>query len=242
MDCSGLAWSAWWHAGLHVPRTDAAGMWADEKHVSTPRPGDLVFFAGSDGTPTAPGHVGIVTDPARHQMIDAYSAGTYVRYDGYGPAASPGTGLDAVVGFTDPAPASQASPITAAAVPGPGETGFIRAVLADLGAPDTAANQRSMTAWGALEGCYGCVGRNNQWDTTLPEPGSTWFNTFYSNGSALHVQNYPTAAEGAQATALTIENGRYPMILAALRSGAGICGSRFAGEVFLWSGGYRKVC
>jgi cell wall-associated NlpC family hydrolase len=110
MDCSGLTQAAYASAGVTIERTSQQ-QWASEQHVpaSQVTAGDLVFFAGSDGTPTSPGHVGIVTDPARHQMIDAYGAGTYVRYDGYGPAASPGTGLSAVTGFTDPAPAPQAA-------------------------------------------------------------------------------------------------------------------------------------
>jgi hypothetical protein len=58
----------------------------------------------------------------------------------------------------------------------------------------------------------------------------------------LHVQGYPTASEGAQATALTLEGG-YPLIVAALRSGAGICGGGFASELGRWSGGgYQEVC
>jgi cell wall-associated NlpC family hydrolase len=87
-------------AGITIERTSEE-QWASETHVSSPAPGDLVFFAGADGTPSSPGHVGIVTDPARHVMIDAYAAGTYVRYDTYGlPSSAPG--LSAPVGFTDP--------------------------------------------------------------------------------------------------------------------------------------------
>lgn len=105
MDCSGLAMEAYASAGVSIERTSQQ-QWASERHVPASQvvAGDLVFFAGSDGTPSSPGHVGIVTDPARHQMIDAFGAGTYLRHDGYGPAAEPGTGLNAVVGFTDPAP------------------------------------------------------------------------------------------------------------------------------------------
>jgi hypothetical protein len=242
MDCSGLAQSAYASDGVTIERTSQE-QWASERHVPASKvvAGDLVFFAGSDGTPTSPGHVGIVVDPTKNLMIDAYATGTYVRYDTYGPAASPGTGLSAVVGFTDPDPAAPASPVTVAA-PGRGEAGYIAAVLSAVGAPDTAANQRSMTDWGALEGCWGCTGRNNQWDTTKPEPGSTWFNTFYSNGVAQHVQNYPSAAEGVRATAATLLGG-YPVIVSALRAGSGICGSGFASELSTWSGGgYSEVC
>jgi hypothetical protein len=45
--------------------------------------------------------VGIVVDPARHLMIDAYAAGWPVEFDTYGLPSSAG-GLSPVVGFTDP--------------------------------------------------------------------------------------------------------------------------------------------
>jgi hypothetical protein len=61
-----------------------------------------VFFAGADGTPSSPGHVGLVVDPARNLMIDAYARGLPVQYDTYGLASSR-PGLTDPVGFTDPA-------------------------------------------------------------------------------------------------------------------------------------------
>ena len=90
-------------AGISIARTSEE-QWATEPHVSTPEPGDLVFFAGADGTTTSPGHVGIVVDPARHLMIDAYATGLPVEYDTYGLPGSAG-GLADPVGFTDPAAA-----------------------------------------------------------------------------------------------------------------------------------------
>jgi cell wall-associated NlpC family hydrolase len=99
-DCSGLAMDAYASAGIGIQRTSQE-QWASEPHVSTPAAGDLVFFAGADGTPSSPGHVGIVVDPARHLMIDAYASGWPVEYDTYGLGSSKG-GLSPVVGFTDP--------------------------------------------------------------------------------------------------------------------------------------------
>ena len=99
-DCSGLAMMAYASAGVSIQRTSQQ-QWASEPHVSSPQPGDLVFFAGADGTPSSPGHVGIVTDPAASAMIDAYGTGYGIEYDTYGPAASKGS-LSAVVGFTNP--------------------------------------------------------------------------------------------------------------------------------------------
>jgi cell wall-associated NlpC family hydrolase len=87
-------------AGVSIARTSQA-QWATEQQVSTPEPGDLVFFPGADGTPASPGHVGIVIDPARYLMIDAYASGLPVEYDTYGPGASK-QGLSDPAGFTDP--------------------------------------------------------------------------------------------------------------------------------------------
>lgn len=101
LDCSGLFMDAWGSAGVTIKRT-SEDQWASEQHVTTPEAGDGVFFAGGDGTDSDPGHVGIVVNPARHLMIDAYVPGTYVRYDTYGlPSSAPG--LSDPVGFTDPA-------------------------------------------------------------------------------------------------------------------------------------------
>lgn len=97
-DCSGLAMDAYASAGISIPRTSEA-QWAAGPQVSTPQPGDLVFFAGADGTWSAPGHVGIVTGP--NTMIDAYATGFDVQQQSFG---LPGSweGLQSVVGFTDP--------------------------------------------------------------------------------------------------------------------------------------------
>lgn len=101
-DCSGLATAAYASAGIAIPRTSQAE-WAAGPQVSNASAGDLVFFAGADGTDAAPGHVGIVVNPARHVMIDAYGPdGAPISYDTYGlPGSRPG--LQNPVGFTDPA-------------------------------------------------------------------------------------------------------------------------------------------
>ena len=101
-DCSGLAMMAYRAAGIAIPRISQA-QWAFGRQVpaSQVEPGDLVFFAGYDGTPAAPGHVGIVLDPAAHTMINAYTSAFPVEVDTYGLPTSKG-GLSPVVGFTRP--------------------------------------------------------------------------------------------------------------------------------------------
>jgi cell wall-associated NlpC family hydrolase len=100
-DCSGLAMMAYRAAGITIPRT-SQDQWAWGPQVSAPQAGDLVFFAGGDGTTAAPGHVGLVVDPGRHLMIEAYAAGYPVRYSQYGtPGSAPGD--QDPVGYTDPA-------------------------------------------------------------------------------------------------------------------------------------------
>lgn len=232
MDCSGLAQAAYAAAGVSIERTSQE-QWASERHVTAPVAGDLVFFAGSDGTATAPGHVGIVI--GRNLMIDAYATGTYVRYDTFGLQSS-AAGVADPVGFTDPAPVQ----IPPAPQAGGSETVFFADVLAALGAPATQADMRSLEAWYPHEyPSWPPAAQDDPLDTTLPMPGSRNFNTF---GDGLHVQSYPTTAEGVQATVLTLEGG-YPLIVAALRSGDGICGKRFANELAAWSGDtYEEIC
>jgi cell wall-associated NlpC family hydrolase len=99
-DCSGLVMMAYRAAGLYIPRTSQEQwVYGPRVAVSAVEPGDLVFFAGGDGTPTAPGHVGIVI--GKGKMIEAYSTGFPVRISTYGTPASP-PGLQVVVGFTRP--------------------------------------------------------------------------------------------------------------------------------------------
>jgi hypothetical protein len=78
------------------------------------QPGDLVFFAGSDGTPTAPGHVGLVI--GKNQMIEAYATGFPVRVSSFGESSSP-AGDNTVVGFTNPWASSQTGSVAAGSAP-----------------------------------------------------------------------------------------------------------------------------
>jgi cell wall-associated NlpC family hydrolase len=99
-DCSGLVMMAYRSAGVNIARTSQR-QWTTLPKVPAAKvlPGDLVFFAGSDGTPKAPGHVGIVI--SKNTMIEAYAAGTPVRVSTFGtPQSPPGDGT--VVGYRRP--------------------------------------------------------------------------------------------------------------------------------------------
>jgi len=70
-DCSGFTSWVYRQAGISIPRT-ASQQQAALRRVSSPQPGDLVFF----GYPAY--HVGIYVSPGR--MIDAQRPGTVVGY------------------------------------------------------------------------------------------------------------------------------------------------------------------
>ena len=92
-DCSGLVMMAYRAAGIDIARTSQV-QWTTEQRIpaSQVQPGDLVFFAGADGTPTSPGHVGLVI--GNGQMIEAYATGFPIRIASY-------TNRDPI-GFTQP--------------------------------------------------------------------------------------------------------------------------------------------
>jgi cell wall-associated NlpC family hydrolase len=87
-DCSGLAQYLYGKAGIRVPRTSeeqyAGGMPVPNNQL---QPGDLLFFVGSDGTRSAPGHEGIYI--GNGHFIEAPHTGASVRvsalagYPGY---------------------------------------------------------------------------------------------------------------------------------------------------------------
>ena len=104
-DCSGLVMMAYRAAGVDIARTSEQ-QWATEVRIpaSQVQPGDLVFFAGADGTPTSPGHVGLVI--GNGQMIEAFATGFPIRIASY-------TNRDPI-GFTRPWANASASQIAAA--------------------------------------------------------------------------------------------------------------------------------
>jgi cell wall-associated NlpC family hydrolase len=99
-DCSGLVMEAYAAAGITIPRTSQE-QWAAGPRVSSPQPGDLVFFPGSDGTWSSPGHVGLVT--GHHLMIQAYAPGIPIGAYPFGTASAlGGTQAGDVIGYTRP--------------------------------------------------------------------------------------------------------------------------------------------
>jgi cell wall-associated NlpC family hydrolase len=85
--------SAYRTAGLNIPRTsEQQWLFGPRIPESQAEPGDLVFFAGSDGTRASPGHVGIVIGGGK--MVEAYATGFPIRISTY-------TDRDPV-GFTRP--------------------------------------------------------------------------------------------------------------------------------------------
>lgn len=115
---------------------------------------------------------------------------------------------------------------------------FWTQVLVDMGAPVTQSNIEALRAWSEREGGGGAW---NPLNTTRPEAGSTSFNK-------VGVQNYTSASQGAQATADSIRNGRYPSILAAFMTGSAfealVSGGKgpIGSQLRTWSGGgYNNI-
>jgi hypothetical protein len=135
-----------------------------------------------------------------------------------------------VTGQSETGVASGAPPANAS------EKAWIVAMLAALGALPTAANIKSLTNWIARETPWPPVSKNNPLNTTQLESGSRSVNS-------VGVQAYPSAATGINATVTTLENGRYPAIVAALRAGRGLSGTGpWNAELATWSGGgYSSV-
>jgi cell wall-associated NlpC family hydrolase len=79
-DCSGLVFAAYADAGIHIARTTY--QWQQDGPqipLSQIQPGDLLFSAGSDGTPVNPGHV--VMYLGGGQVIEAPQTGQDVQID-----------------------------------------------------------------------------------------------------------------------------------------------------------------
>jgi len=81
-DCSSLMMKAYASVGVTIPRV-TFDQWPFGVKVKKGKeqPGDLVFFAGSDGSMARPGHVGMVIGHGK--MIEAPHTGAVVRISSY---------------------------------------------------------------------------------------------------------------------------------------------------------------
>jgi cell wall-associated NlpC family hydrolase len=79
-DCSSLVQMAWAAVGVALPRTTYQQVDAGTPvaSVSQLRPGDLIFIQGTDGSASAPGHVGLYVDDG--MLIDAPTTGQVVQF------------------------------------------------------------------------------------------------------------------------------------------------------------------
>jgi cell wall-associated NlpC family hydrolase len=107
-DCSGLVQYVYGQLGVSLPRTSQqqAIVGAQVPNLAQAQPGDLVFFAGSDGTPSHPGHVGIYIGDGK--MIDAPYTGATVQVQ---PVGNP-VEIRRVLPSAMAAPSATASPTT----------------------------------------------------------------------------------------------------------------------------------
>lgn len=139
----------------------------------------------------------------------------------YAPAGSP------TISGTAQVTASQATGLVARTH----SPAFARDVLKSLGAPQSAANISSLTAWIDREGNLPAVDQYNPLDTTLDMPGAVSTNP-------VGVKSYRSWAEGVTATAKTLAQGNFSAIAAQLKSGKGINFTpSVSQELESWSGG-----
>ncbi|HUY30728.1 MAG TPA: NlpC/P60 family protein [Acidimicrobiales bacterium] len=121
-DCSGLVQYVYAQLGVSLPRTSEqqATAGAPVASLAQAQPGDLVFYAGSDGTASSPGHVGIYV--GNGEMVDAPQTGSVVSLQPVGapvairrvvPAAAPTS--PATGGAANTAVPSALAPVFAAA-------------------------------------------------------------------------------------------------------------------------------
>lgn len=92
----------------------------------------------------------------------------------------------------------------------PGSAGWQQQLLSRIGAPVTPANLKFLGLWARAEGG---TAANNPFNTTQPAPGASSYNS-------VGVRNYGSPAQGIQATAETLLNGRYGTLVGALRQGS----------------------
>jgi cell wall-associated NlpC family hydrolase len=154
-DCSGLTQYVYAQLGVQLPRTSEmqATVGTPVSSLAAAQPGDLVFFAGSDGTASSPGHVGIYA--GNGEMIDAPHTGSAVEVQpvsSAGPVvairrvlpSSDASGTDTVMGNVT-VPAQYASTIEQAAA----TNGIPASLLAALLSHESGFNPTAVSSAGA---------------------------------------------------------------------------------------------
>lgn len=130
---------------------------------------------------------------------------------------------------------TSSSGVGAAPAPSGSEKSWIDSFLTAAGAPLTAANESSVTAWISHEGDFASSG-NNPLNTTQANSGSI------GTKNSIGVQIFRTPSDGVNANVTALLNGFYGDIVMLLRSGQGLCGHSLQG-LSTWSGGgYSSVC
>jgi peptidoglycan DL-endopeptidase CwlO len=151
-DCSGLVQYVYGQSGVTLPRTsqEQATVGSPVASLSQAQPGDLLFFAGSDGTASSPGHVGIYV--GNGQMIDAPYTGTVVQQQPVDAAAVvgirrvlPDVATSSVVMGQVTVPAQYVTPIETAAA----ANGIPASLLAALVSQESGFNPSAVSSAGA---------------------------------------------------------------------------------------------
>ena len=140
-DCSGLVQYVYGQLGVSLPRTseEQAQVGTPVASLSAAQPGDLLFFAGSDGTASSPGHVGIYV--GNGQMIDAPHTGTSVQVQ-----AVPADQVVAIRQVLPDANASNTAALTSSTAGGPTQMGNVAVPAAYAGTIQQAAASNGIPA------------------------------------------------------------------------------------------------
>jgi peptidoglycan DL-endopeptidase CwlO len=168
VDCSGLVQDVFGDLGVSLPRTSQEQATVGEAvpSVAAAQPGDLVFFPGTDGTASAPGHVGIYI--GNDQMIDAPYTGATVRVDPVGdptairrvsgPTTSPTGEQTSADPTSSAATATGAAPITSAAAATSAYGGDFASAAASTGVPEALLNAVASTESSFQQGAVSNAG------------------------------------------------------------------------------------
>jgi peptidoglycan DL-endopeptidase CwlO len=140
-DCSGLVQYVYGQLGVSLPRTseEQAQVGTPVASLSAAQPGDLLFFAGSDGTAASPGHVGIYV--GNGQMIDAPHTGTSVQVQ-----SVPASQVVAIRRVLPAGSGSDSAVLTSAATGGSTQMGNVAVPAAYAGTIEQAASSNGIPA------------------------------------------------------------------------------------------------